>query len=244
MLERLRAYVLVGVWAVGLAVLGPVCILLTVLTKWEGFITYPTALVVRLGMLLSGVRYSVVGRERLDPRGVYVYTPNHQSMIDPPMVWVSLGSLALRPGFLVKKEIGRVPVLGYGIRQIGMLLVDRSNSERALASARMATERLHAGRSFTVFPEGTRTRDGKLLPFKKGAFHMAVDAQVPIVPVSIDGAHRAMPRGAMRLRPVPIRVTIHDPIPTAGLTQEDVPELLERTRAAVASAVTEERSDC
>lgn len=240
MIERLRAYILVGVWAAGLAVLGPVCILLTVLTKWEGFITYPTTLVIRVGMLLAGVRYSVTGRERVDPRGVYVYTPNHQSMLDPPMVWASLGSPGRRPGFLVKKEIGRVPVLGYGIQQIGMLLVDRSNSERALVSARRATERLHAGRSFTVFAEGTRTRDGRLLPFKKGAFHMAVDAQVPIVPVSIDGAHRAMPRGEMRLRSAPIRVTIHNPIPTAGLTQKDVPVLLERARAAVASAVAEE----
>jgi 1-acyl-sn-glycerol-3-phosphate acyltransferase len=240
MLERLRALVTLGVWAAGLAVLGPPCILLTVVTKWEGFITYPTTAVVRLGLLLGGARFTVAGRERLDARGVYVYTPNHQSLLDPPLVWISLGSPARRPAFLVKKEIGRVPVLGYGIRQIGMLLVDRSNTERARASALEATERLHAGRSFAVFPEGTRTRDGRLLPFKKGAFYMAVDAGVPIVPVSIDGAHLAMPRGQMRLRRVPIRITIHEPIPTAGLSQADVPRLLEEARAAVASAVAEE----
>ena len=243
MIERLRAYLMVAVWAVSLVVLGPPGILLTRLTKREGFITRPAAAMVLFGMRIAGVRFSVTGRERIDPRGVYVYTPNHQSLLDPPIIWTSLGSPARHIAFLVKKELGRVPILGYGIKQLGFVFVDRSNTERALASARRAAERLRAGRSFAVFPEGTRTRDGRLLPFKRGAFHMAVEAGVPVVPVSLDGTYRAMPRGAMRLRSVPIRLTIHDPIPTAGLTQEDVPELTERVRAIVASAVTEERPD-
>ena len=93
------------------------------------------------------------------------------------------------------------------------------------------------GRSFAVFPEGTRTRDGALRPFKKGAFHMAIEAGVPVVPVTIAGAFEAMPSGTLRLEPVPVRVTMHEPIPTAGLTHEDVEQLLERTRAAIASAL-------
>jgi 1-acyl-sn-glycerol-3-phosphate acyltransferase len=117
------------------------------------------------------------------------------------------------------------------------VLVDRKDRESALAAARRATEALRRGRSFAVFAEGTRTRDGRVLPFKKGAFHMAIEAGVPVVPVSIDGAFEAMPPGSLRLGRVPVRVVIHDPIPTAGLTVADVDELAERARTVVASAV-------
>lgn len=237
MLDRLRAYVLIGTWAVGLGVLGPPCILLTILTKYEGFITYPAAAVIWVGYKLVGVRFTIVGRERVDPNGVYVYTPNHQSLIDAAYVWSKLGTARRRIAFLVKKELTRVPILGFGILQIGIVPVDRGDSHRAVATAREATERLRGGRSFVVFAEGTRTRDGRVLPFKKGAFHMAVDAGVPVVPVSLDGAFDAMPPGTLRLRRVPVRLTIHEPIPTAGMTSDDVPALADRVRAVVASAV-------
>jgi 1-acyl-sn-glycerol-3-phosphate acyltransferase len=238
MIGRLRAWAMLLVWSVGLAVLGPPFILLTVITGVQEFTTLPAMVVVRLGLWVGGVKVTVVGRERVDPRGIYVYTPNHQSLLDPPLVWLALGTPRRRIGFLVKTELERVPIFGYGIKAIGMLPVERGNHERAVQSAKRATERLRAGRSFAVYPEGTRTRTGELLPFKKGAFRMAVDAGVPVVPVTIDGAHAAMPPGALRLEPVPIRVTIHEPIPTEGLTPEDVPELIDRVRAAISSALT------
>jgi 1-acyl-sn-glycerol-3-phosphate acyltransferase len=237
MIGRLRAYLMLAAWALGLAILGPFCILLTILTGVEAFITIPTMFVLHVGFLLGGVKRTVVGVENVDPRGVYVYAPNHQSILDPPIVWLALGTPARRPGFLLKTELLRVPIFGIGVQKIGMIAVDRSDREKAIESARRAAERIAEGRSFVVFPEGTRTRDGGLLPFKKGAFHMAMASGVPIVPITIDGPFLAMPRGEMRLRPVPIRVTIHEPIPTAGLSEADLPDLIARTEARIASAL-------
>lgn len=237
MIGRLRAWLMLGTWGLGLAVLGPPCIFIAYLTGWEAFVTIPATVVVRAGLWLAGVDVRVSGRERVDPRGVYVFTPNHQSILDPPLVWLSLGTARRRPGFLLKTELERIPIFAQGVRQIGMIAVERGNRERAVESARRATAYLHAGRSFVVFPEGTRTRDGGLLPFKKGAFHMAIDAGVPVVPITVDGTYLAMPRGALRLVRVPIRITIHDPIPTAGMTEGGVQTLLERSRAAIDSAL-------
>jgi len=238
MLGRLRAWAMLITWGAGLGLVGPFAIPLTALTRREEFITVPAAIIARFGMWLGGVKVTIHGRERINPDGVYVFTPNHQSLLDPPIVWVNVGTWHRRAGLLVKKEIKKVPVLGVGIDYVGMLAVDRSNPEAARESARRASAAIKAGRSFFVFSEGTRTRDGNLLPFKKGAFYMAIDAGVPVVPVTIDGAFAAMPRGAIRLRPVPITVTFHEPIPTAGMTEADVPALLERARDAVASALT------
>ena len=238
MIGSLRAYLMMLTWGLGLAILGPPCIFLTVVTGREGFTTLPATAVVLAGLWVGGVRVTVTGRERVDPVGVYVYTSNHQSLLDAAVAWTALGTPGRRVGFLVKTELERVPIFGYGLKAIGMIPVERGNRDRAVASARRATERLHAGRSFAVFAEGTRTRDGRLLPFKKGAFHMAIEAGVPVVPVTIDGAYRAMRPGAIRLEPVPVRVTIHEPIPTAGMAEADVPTLLERTRATIASALT------
>lgn len=239
MIGRVRGYLMLATWVLSLAVAAPFAIVLTKLTGREEFITWPTTLVLRVGYFLGGVRWTVTGREKLDPNGVYVYAINHQSIVDAPMVWLIFGTPSRRAGFLFKKEVERIPVLGTGVKAIGMLVVDRQNQEAALKSTRKATEKLKEGRSFTVFVEGTRTRDGKLRAFKKGAFHMAISAGAPVVPVTIDGAFDAMPPGAFRIESVPIRVTIHDPIPTAGLSSADAEALMDRTREAVASALPE-----
>lgn len=239
MFGRLRAYWMLFVWGANLAILGPPCIFLTIVTGREWFTTVPASLVIAAGLRLAGVRMRVVGRDRVDPLGVYVYTPNHQSLLDAPVVWLALGTPWRRVGFLVKTELERVPIFGIGIKAVGCIPVERGNRETAVASARRGTESLSNGRAFAVFPEGTRTRDGNLLPFKNGAFHMAIDAGVPVVPVTIDGAYRAMPTGGVRLVSAgPVTVTIHEPISTAGMNVDDVPALRDRVRATVASALT------
>lgn len=235
MIERMRAYILFAVWGGVLAILGPACIALTALTRIPEFVTIPTMATIWLGLVLAGVRYTVEGRDRVDPAGTYVYVANHQSTLDPPMIWLTLGTPLHRIGYLFKSQVEKVPLLGTGAKIIGMIPVDRSNRDRAVESVRRATESLRKGQPFGVFAEGTRTRNGELLPFKKGAFHMAIAAGVPIVPVTIDGAFEAMPPGAVRLRSVPIRIVIHDPIPTSGMSEADVDTLLESTRAVMAS---------
>jgi 1-acyl-sn-glycerol-3-phosphate acyltransferase len=234
MIERMRAYILFAVWGGVLAILGPICIALTALTRIPEFVTIPTMATIWLGLALAGVRYTVEGRDRVDPAGTYVYVANHQSTLDPPMIWLSLGTPLHRIGYLFKSQVEKVPLLGTGAKIIGMIPVDRSNRDRAVESVRRATESLRKGQPFGVFAEGTRTRNGELLPFKKGAFHMAIEAGVPIVPVTIHGAFEAMPPGAVRLRGVPIRIVIHDPIPTSGMSEADVDSLLESTRAVMA----------
>lgn len=235
MIERIRAWILFAVWGGVLAVVGPFCIALTALTKIPEFVTIPTMLTIKLGLALAWVKYTVEGRDRVDPSGTYVYVSNHQSTLDPPMIWMTLGTVRKRIGYLFKSQVEKVPLLGTGAKTIGMIAVDRSNRDRAVESVRRATESLKRGHSFGVFAEGTRTRTGELLPFKKGAFHMAIGAGVPVVPVTIDGAFEAMPPGSVRIRSVPIRIVIHEPIPTAGMTEEDVDRLLDATHQVIAS---------
>ena len=132
------------------------------------------------------------------------------------------------------------PVFGQGIRMMGVIPVDRSNSVLAVESAKRATENLRRGKSYMVYPEGTRSKDGKLLPFKKGAFMMAIEAGVPIVPVTVSGATKIMPKGEFKVFPSTVHITVHEPISTNGYTKGNVVELMERTREIIYSALSEE----
>ena len=126
---------------------------------------------------------------------------------------------------------------------MGVIPVDRSNSQLAVESARQATENLKRGKSYVVYPEGTRSRDGRLLPFKKGAFMMAIDAGVPIVPVTVSGASRIMPKGQIKVHPSTVQLTVHEPISTEGYSNENLGELIDMTRSKIFSALSgEERA--
>jgi 1-acyl-sn-glycerol-3-phosphate acyltransferase len=118
--------------------------------------------------------------------------------------------------------------------------VDRSNTQSAVESARAATENLRRGKSYAIYPEGTRSRDGRLLPFKKGAFMMAIDAGVPIVPVSISGSTKIMPKGEIKIFPSTIYITVHEPIHTDAYSKANIFELMNQTRSKVISALSPE----
>jgi 1-acyl-sn-glycerol-3-phosphate acyltransferase len=118
---------------------------------------------------------------------------------------------------------------------IGCAKIDRSNREAAIASTRQAAERVRQGRSFIVYPEGTRSRDGNMLPFKKGAFHLAIEVGVPVVPVTVDGTYEAMPKGTIGVNPGTVYLTVHDPIDVSQYTPEMAGELAERAWQAVHS---------
>ena len=234
MMPRLRGFFLLAFWFAAIALVAPLLIALVLITKNENFLYSPVRLFVRAGLAMVGVRVKVSGLERLDPKQTYIFTPNHQSLIEVPLFVTYLGR---NPAYLGKKEVFKYPVFGYGIRLIGVVPVDRSNSPAAVESAKVATENLRRGKSYVVYPEGTRSKDGRMLPFKKGAFMMAIDAGVPVVPITVSGATKIMPKAQIKVFPSTVRITVHDPISTAGYSKQNVAELMEKTRARVFSAL-------
>lgn len=237
MMAKLRGLFLVTFWFVSIALFGPIIITLTWLTKDENYMYKPIGMVIRIGLALIGVKVDVRGLEQLDPHQAYIFTPNHQSFIEVPLFVTYLGR---NPGYLAKKEVFKYPIFGTGIRLMKIIPVDRSNSPAAVESARLATRYIREGKSYMVYPEGTRSPDGKMLPFKKGAFIMAIEAGVPIVPVSVSGATKVMPKGEFKVFPSTVHVTVHKPISTAGYSKENVAELMRQTREKIYSALSRE----
>jgi 1-acyl-sn-glycerol-3-phosphate acyltransferase len=237
MIARLRGILLLTFWFGAIGVIAPFVIILGIVTKNENFIYTPVRFFVRVGLALVRVRVEVSGLERLDPKQTYLFTPNHQSMIEAPLVVTYLGR---NPAFLAKKELFKYPIFGFGMRVIGVVPVDRGNSQAAIESARKGAENLRKGKPYVVYPEGTRTQRGRLLPFKKGAFMMAIQAGVPVVPVTISGSAAIMPKGEVKVTPGTVWITVHEPISTEGFNRDNIAELMETTRARILSALSEE----
>jgi len=235
-MARLRGIFLLTFWFTCIGVLAPFLILLRLLTGNDNMIYSPARLFIRLGLALVGVKVEVTGRDKLDPAQPYIFTPNHQSLIEVPLFVTYLGR---NPAYLAKKEVFKYPIFGYGIGLMGVVPVDRSNSPAAVESAKAATEMLRNGKSYVVYPEGTRSPDGRMLPFKKGAFMMAIDAGVPVVPVTVSGATRIMPKAKIEVYPSTVRLTIHEPIPTTGYSRENIGQLVERARRQVLASLEE-----
>ena len=231
---KVRAFVLLGFWFGSIAFVAPFLIAFFLIFGRENIIYSPVRLFVRAGLALAGVKVEISGVEQLDPKQAYIFTPNHQSFIEVPLL---IAFLDWNPAFLAKKEVFKYPIFGYGIGLVGVVPVDRSNSQSAVESARKATENLRRGKSYIVYPEGTRSPDGRLQPFKKGAFLMALDAGVPVVPISISGATEVMPKATFKVFPETVRVTVHPPIPTADLKKENVAELVKAARDRIAATL-------
>jgi len=182
-----------------------------------------------LALVLGGIRYRVTGREHV-PASAVVFCSNHESNVDPAVLFE-----ALHPQLhvLYKAELHRLPLMGWVFDVGGFVAVDRGDREKALASISRGAQSLRSGNCFLIFPEGTRSRTGSLLPFKKGGFVMAIEAQVPIVPVAVQGGRAAMRKGSAVVHPVSVSVRIGTPVPTAGLTLADRETLIRRVRGDV-----------
>lgn len=176
----------------------------------------------------------VEGRDSVDPRQSYVVVSNHQSHVDILMLY---GWLGIDIRWVMKQELRSVPALGVACHRLGHIYIDRSNHEAAVASINAARERISGGTSVIFFPEGTRSADARLRPFKKGAFRFAIDAGMPILPVTVVGAADVLPARSLDLLPGTARLVIHPPVPTDGLRTADLPGLMERVRATVASVL-------
>jgi 1-acyl-sn-glycerol-3-phosphate acyltransferase len=187
----------------------------------------------KIALWLSGVHVEIRGLDRIPRHRPVVCMANHQSNCDPPALVPYMPPVLV----LVKKEFFRVPILGRAMRMRGFIPVNRQNREQAFEAVEKAVAALQAGHSFVVYPEGTRSPDGRLQSFKKGVFVMALKAGAPIVPISISGSSKIMPKGKFVIRPGRVRITFHEPVPTAGLTIEDRDDLIQRVRQAILSGL-------
>lgn len=189
----------------------------------------------RLFLATAPVRLEVEGREQIDPGRQYVFAANHLSNFDIPVMLLA-APVPIR--FLAKKELYKVPLLAQAMDRIGIIKTDRQSHAAAHAQINEGVAAAkRRGHSIIVFPEGTRSDDGVLADFKKGAFRIAITSELPVVPVTITGTWEAWPPGSKLIYPSRARAVIHEPIETAGLTVLDINDLKKRTHAAVASGL-------
>lgn len=192
----------------------------------------------RTGVSLAGVRVELIGMKHLDPSCTYVFMCNHVSNIDPPLL---LPRIPRRTSVMAKQELFRLPILGRAMRLGSLVPVDRGNRDAGIAAVRAAEAVVKQGIHMTIFVEGHRSFDGKMLPFKKGPFYLAEQCQVPVVPVTISGTHYVMPKGRFSIEPGLVSVIFHQPIPPAEFGARD--ELMGKVRAAINSGLPEQYRD-
>lgn len=226
--------VLVPVVGISTALAGGLCLALCLMVdpakagRWCG------SAWAKVNAFAALMHVKVEGAHHIEGGRSYVVAANHQSQLD---ILVVYGWLGMDFRWVMKKELRNIPILGITCEKLGHIFIDRADRTAAIAAINQGGKRISGDASIFFFPEGTRSRDGNLLPFKKGAFRMAVDFQMPILPVSIVGTHRILPAGTTRLRPGRAKLVIHSPIETIESNPEQIPDLVRRTRETIASVL-------
>ena len=183
---------------------------------------------------VTPMRVEVEGRENIDPHQSYVLVSNHQSQYD---IFMLYGWLGVDFKWVMKQELRKVPGVGVACERLGHIFIDRSNHAAAIATLEAARTKIVDGTSVIFFPEGTRSTDGRLLRFKRGAFRMAVDLGLPILPLTVTGTRDVLPANTSDLMPGSARLIIHEPISIEGVTVEGCQELSDRVREVIASSL-------
>ena len=220
-------YVIVSLYVL---IAGPIVLALGIGVKSKAALYGPGHVGVGLALGLAGIRYRVQGREHIPKNRAVVFCSNHESNVDPPVLFQALHK---RLHVLFKAELTKIPVLGKVMLAGGFVPVERDKREASMASIDRAAASIRSGNSFLIFPEGTRSRTAEMLPFKKGGFIMAIKAQAPIVPVAVSGGRAAMQKGSWFVRPVMVRVRIGEPVETAGFSLDQRDELIDIVRARI-----------
>ena len=229
-LRSIAAYVVVSLYVV---VTAPAGILIALLIRRSNLLYWLGRQGVRLGLTTVGIRYRVTGERHIQRGRPTVYCVNHTSNLEPPVVFMVLASVHPRLRILYKAEIHQIPLLSTVFDVAGFVPIQRRSREQSRFAIEAAGEALRDGNSFLIFPEGTRSRTGELLTFKKGVFVMAIRGRATIVPLTILGARQAMRKGSPIIRPVGVSVRIGAPIDPADDGLENRDELVATTRAAM-----------
>jgi 1-acyl-sn-glycerol-3-phosphate acyltransferase len=228
----IRAVVLLLFWAVSILVVGLPLVIYAALTRNINPLYYTACRLGRWGVLLAGVNIEARGLENLTTGRNYIFMSNHASNLDPPVL---VPVIPGRCSILVKKELFRVPVLGTGMRLAKLVAVDRGGPDTAIASAQAGIKVMGEGLHMVIYPEGTRSSDGRLLPFKKGPFHLAMDSGAPVVPVTLLGTFESWPKTRFALRPGNVTVVFHPAIDPREFSDRDL--LMQAVRESIAGAL-------
>jgi 1-acyl-sn-glycerol-3-phosphate acyltransferase len=226
----IRSVLLVVVAVAVTAFMSTCAFLFPIISPGENKVHKIANLWARMLLWLTSTRVDVIGRENVLMNRPQIFMANHQSDFDILIV------LAYIPGqlrWIAKKELFKIPVFGKAMRNAGYIEIDRQNHEKALKSLDEAAQKIREGKSVVTFPEGTRSRDGKIRPFKQGMFHLAIQSGVPIVPISIIGASEIMPKRSLNVRPGRITMVIDRPVDMSGYTLETKGELIEKIRGII-----------
>ncbi len=223
----------------------PVFVMLTLITalivmvmaplfgsKFWGY--YPPKWWSRLTCWLALCRVKTRGHENLDPKQSYVFVANHQSAFD---IFLVYGFLNQNIKWMQKQSLRKIPFVGFASEKAGHVFVDNSNPKSRAASIKTAKEQIVDGVSMVIFPEGARTKSGEMGRFKRGAYHLAHDMNLPVVPRTINGAYNVLKRTGFNLNPGKMELVIHRPIDTASLTEAEIPGLIGETRDTIYSAL-------
>jgi 1-acyl-sn-glycerol-3-phosphate acyltransferase len=230
-LRTLATYAFVSLYVL---IVGPLALAVAFLFGWHRPLYLAAHGAVLVALRLAGIRIMVHGAEHVTPARPTLYCANHASNVEPPILFAALRRVGTRLKIVYKEELRRLPILGRGFEVVRFVPINRRDREQSTRAIERAAAQARAGDSFLMFPEGTRSMTGELLPFKMGAFLLAVRAQVPIVPVAIAGADRAMRKGSPLIWPTTVRVHFGEPVATAGLGVESRHALRDTARERVA----------